>query len=202
MCVPFAVGANHEARRAFEGADVEALSPESLWRRCTQLAQTGPDGVLLVDVAAALSAVGQPPLALWPYNSGLGPGTEEPPLAVGPEPWLTATFTQVLLAHDSVEAGLEAKLDAGAAVVLVVELTDEFEQPEPDGRIRVPSLRAPAGGYHAVLVVGAADLAGDRHLLVRNSWGDGWGLGGYAWLPVAYLESFAVQAGLVGGSPP
>ncbi|MEW5705145.1 MAG: hypothetical protein AB1781_11265 [Pseudomonadota bacterium] len=43
---------------------------------------------------------------------------------------------------------------------------------------------------------------GDRHLLIRNSWGDGWGLGGYAWLPVAYLESFAVQAGLVGGSPP
>jgi hypothetical protein len=197
LCVPFAMSANHEAGRALDGAGVEALAPESLWRRCTQLGQTGPDGVLLGDVANALGVVGQPSLGLWPYNAGLGPGTEEPPPAVGPEPWLTAGFAELQLAHDGVEDDVEAELALGSAVVLVVELTDEFEDPEPDGRIRLPNLRTPAGDYHAILVAGAADVSGSRHLLIRNSWGDGWGSGGYAWLPIAYLEAFAVQAGTV-----
>lgn len=191
------MSAGHEAGRALNGARVEPLAPEPLWRRCTQLGQTGPDGVLLLDVADALGLVGQPSLALWPYNAGLGHGTEEPPPAVGPEPWLTAGFAGLKLAHDGVEDEIEAELGRGSAVVLVVELTHEFEYPEPDGRIRLPSLRSPAGDYHAVLVVGAADVSGSRHLLIRNSWGDGWGLGGHAWLPLAYLEAFAVQAGAV-----
>jgi hypothetical protein len=199
------MGANHEAGRALDGAAVEALAPESLWRRCSQLGQTGPDGVLLHDVADAIGVVGQPSLALWPYNAGLGPGTEEPPPAAGPGPWLTAGFAELQLAHDGVEDDVEAELARGSAVVLVIEMTDEFEDPEPDGRIRVPNLRAPAGDYHAVLVVGADDVSGNRHLLIRNSWGVGWGSGGYGWLPVAYLEAFAVQAGAVrvtSGSPP
>jgi len=191
------MGANHEASRALDGGSVEALAPESLWRRCTQLGQTGPGGVLLYDVADALGFVGQPLLAEWPYNAGLGPGTEEPPPAAGPEPWLTAGFAELQLAHDGVEDAIEAELVGGSAVILVVELTDEFEQLEPDGQIRLPDLRSAAGDYHAVLVVGATDISGRRHLLIRNSWGDGWGLNGYAWLPVAYLESFAVQAGVV-----
>lgn len=195
------MGASHEARRALDGAGLEPLTPESLWRRCTQLGQTGPDGVTLLDVADALTAVGQPALASWPYNGALGVGTEEPPTAVGPEPWMTAPFAEVPLAHDGVEDGLEAELAADTAIVLVVEVTDEFEYPGLNGRIGVPSIRAPVGGYHAVLVVGAADLPGGRHLLIRNSWGDSWGLGGYAWLPVEYLENFAVQAGVVGVSP-
>lgn len=192
------MGANHEARRSLDGAGpAEALSPESLWRRCSHRGLTGPDGVLLVDVAEALTDVGQPTLAAWPYNPALGPGTEEPPAAAGPEPWNTARFEEIVLAHDGVEDVLEARLAGGFPVVLVVELTDEFDQPGADGQIAVPNIRAPAGDYHAVLVVGVAPRAGGRDLLIRNSWGEGWGAGGYAWLPLAYLEAFAVQAGVV-----
>lgn len=191
------MGANHEAVRSLGGAPVEALCPESLWRRCTQSGQTGPDGVLLDDVADALAAVGQPSLAVWPYNPALGPGTEEPPAIAGREPWHMARFEELVLVHDRIEDDLEARLSAGAPVVLVVELTDEFDAPDADGHVALPSLRAPVGDYHAVLVVGAATLPDGRCLLIRNSWGEGWGAGGYAWLPVAYLEAFAVQAGVV-----
>lgn len=197
LCLPFAVGANHEARRSRDGGAVEALNPESLWRRCTQQGLTGPDGVLMTDVADALAAVGQASLALWPYNPRLGPGTEEPPAAAGPEPWLIAQFEEVSLAHDGVEDDLEVRIADGSPVVLVLEVTDAFENPGRDGQIDLPDLRAPAGDYHAVLVVGAATRIDGRSLMIRNSWGEGWGAGGFAWLPVSYLESFAVQAGVV-----
>lgn len=193
----FAIGSNHEARRSHDGAAVEALSPESLWRRCTQRGLTGPNGVLLLDVAEALIVVGQPPLATWPYNPALGPGSEDPPTAAGPEPWHTAQFEEVVLAHDGLEDDVETRLASRSPVVLVIELTDEFDQPGSDGQIDVPSIRAPAGDYHAILAVGAATRPNGRNLLIRNSWGDTWGAGGYAWLPVAYLEAFAVQAGYV-----
>lgn len=191
------MGTNHEASRWQADEPIEALSPESLWRWCTHNGLTSPDGVLLTDVADALTAVGQPLLAIWPYNAGLGSGTEEPPTAVGPEPWHTAQFVQIGLAHDGVEVDLEARLAAGSTVVLILEMTDELDNPGVDGRIDVPNLRAPAGDYHAVLVVGSETRNNVRYLLIRNSWGEGWGAGGYAWLPVAYLQAFAVQAGTV-----
>lgn len=199
MCAPFAIGANHEAWQTARAAGVEALAPESLWRHCALAGKTSAEGVLLADVGQALADVGQPPLGVWPYNPHLGPGTEEPPTAAGPEPWRIARFEELAVAHDGIEADLEDQLAGGSPVVLVVELTDEFDNPGPDGHVAIPDLRAPPGDYHAVLVVGAATHpAHGRCLLVRNSWGEGWAAGGYAWLPIDYLRSFAVQAGVVG----
>jgi C1A family cysteine protease len=40
-------------------------------------------------------------------------------------------------------------------------------------------------GGHAVLAVGYDDT--DQRFVVRNSWGDGWGMGGYFTMPYAYL---------------
>jgi C1A family cysteine protease len=79
---------------------------------------------------------------------------------------------------------------------VIVELTGEFEKPSADGEIAVPDLLAPVSDYHAVLAVGAAtNTAGTiRRLLIRNTWGPGWGAGGYGWLPLDYLIAFAVQA--------
>lgn len=47
-------------------------------------------------------------------------------------------------------------------------------------------------GGHAVVAVGYDDArkigATKGALLIRNSWGKGWGEGGYGWLPYAYVE--------------
>ncbi|UXA15847.1 hypothetical protein KXD97_32415 (plasmid) [Mycobacterium sp. SMC-8] len=117
---------------------------------------------------------------------------------MGVPPWQRAKVDDVVLAHDGVEDGIEDALSAGHPVILVVEVTAEFENPAPDGSIDVPDIRSPEGDLHAVLVVGAAThpQAG-RRLLIRNCWGTYWGAGGYGWLPLDYLVVNVQEAAAV-----
>lgn len=41
-----------------------------------------------------------------------------------------------------------------------------------------------------MLVVGVAASDGDRHCLIRNSWGPEWADGGYAWLGRPFLHQY------------
>ena len=198
LCVPLALSVGHEAARAHPGHPTQPLAPEAVWRYCTARGQTGPAGMVVEDGADALSDEGQPLLVSWPYNTALGVATEEPPTAAGAPPWHLGTVDRLHLAHDGVEDELEDYLAAGVPVVLLVEVTDEFNDPDPDGYVTLPTIRAPNADYHAVVCVGAVtDPTRGRHLLIRNSWGEYWGAGGYCWLPVAYLVAFVPYAGVV-----
>ena len=192
LCLPIALSSAHDAARPRTGK-----APEAFWWRCTHLRQVSGQGMILHHAGSALASTGQPDLSDWPWNPALGVGTEDPPPGCGSPPWDTTTVVEIPLAHDGAEDLLEDALAAGFPVVLLVEVTDEFEDAGPDGSIDVPDIRAPAGDYHAVLVVGAATRQTGRHLLIRNSWGPAWGAGGYGWLPLDYLIANAVQAALV-----
>jgi hypothetical protein len=174
------------------------MAPEAVWWQCTKLKQVTAKGILLEHGGQAIAQAGQPSLTDWPWNPYLGVGTEDPPLAAGQPPWHTATMTPLRLAHDGTETGIEDALAAGRPVVLVIEVTAEFENADADGTIELPDIRSPTGDYHAVLTVGAAtDPARGRRLLVRNSWSEFWGAAGYGWLPMDYLIAYAIQAAIV-----
>lgn len=198
LCVPFAVGAAHEAARSLVLAEPDALAVESLWQHGVRAGTAGPGGTTLAAASVALADAGQPLQRLWPYNTTLGDGTEPTPPGLTPPEFRTASLIGVPLEHDGIEEPVEQTLARGLAVTLVIEVTAEFAN-APGGEISVPALTAPLGDYHAVLAVGVAtDTATrSRRLLIRNSWGPGWGANGHAWLPYDYLIAHAVDAAVL-----
>jgi hypothetical protein len=175
------------------------LAVEPLWQHCLHNGHAGHNGTTLAAGSDALAAKGQTVELYWPYNDTLGAGTEPEPAAATQATWYRATTVDTPFAHDGVEELADDALAAGLPLVLVVELTYEFEHPTAQGEIALPALTAPVGDYHAVLAVGAATNAEgtNRRLLIRNTWGPGWGAGGYGWLPLDYLIAFAVQAAAI-----
>ena len=200
LCVPFSIAAAHEATRVQMGEPgAEMLAVEPLWQHCLDNGRAGHGGTTLTAGGEALQAKGQTAEAWWPYNDTLGAGTEPEPAVATQAAWYTAATSGTALAHDGIEDLIEDALAVGLPLVLVIELTQAFEDATADGEIALPALTAPVGDYHAVLALGAVTSTDgtSRRLLIRNTWGSGWGAGGYGWLPLDYLIAFAVQAATI-----
>ena len=194
LCIPIVVTAAHEACRT---QPPEPLAPDALWSRCVANGTASRHGTTLEAVSDALRKDGQPRLVDWPFNSAISHEADQVPPAAQASVWHQADVSVAPVANDGIEDDIEDLLAAGLVVALIVEITTEFEQAAPDGVIEVPPLTAPQGAYHAVLVVGARTYEASRVLLVRNSWGSGWGADGYGWLPTDYLIAFGALAGAI-----
>ena len=60
------------------------------------------------------------------------------------------------------------------------------------GIVPMPAAGEKVLGGHAVLAVGYDDA--EQRFLVRNSWGDAWGMGGYFTMPYAYLTERSLSS--------
>jgi C1A family cysteine protease len=78
-------------------------------------------------------------------------------------------------------------LAAGYPIVFGFTVYESFESPQvaKTGIAPLPGASEAVVGGHAVAAVGYDDS--QRTFLVRNSWGEGWGLKGYFTMPYAYL---------------
>jgi len=141
-------------------------------------------GGQLRDGLKGLARLGACPEVLWPYDVKkfkVRPGT-----ACYEAAHPTRARKYERLVHPDPDA-LEQVLFAGKPVMFGFSVFEGFESPRmaETGLLKLPGKHEAATGGHAVLCVGY-DRPNQR-FLIRNSWGTGWGLGGYFWMPYAYL---------------
>lgn len=179
-CMAFAASDAHAALR--DGW--YPLSCEYIFYKAQRRAGRAPaSGALLSATLGALHDDGQPEESGWPYL----PNTPDdagwaPPASIGPVFGRNGATAKHAVDH------IAAQLDQGVPVIILTRLSISFFTPSAGamvipgpGEIPDPNIR------HALVAVGHGKLGADRFILVRNSWGNGWGDQGYAWVSEGFL---------------
>ncbi len=176
-CLAFATSDAHAAVRDSTWAD---LSCEYLFYHAVRRQGSNhKSGVNIASIRDALDQDGQPVEAGWPYLKVV-PKVWKPPAKVG------SLFCR---ASSTLSGGFGKawkKLTSGTPVLIGMSISDAFLYAtggEVDSTEAIDTTRR-----HAVIAVATGDRDGARFLMVRNSWGAGWGLAGYAWIAEQYMK--------------
>lgn len=180
-CLAFAASDLHAALRG----PWSPLSCEYVFYHAQQRAKRTPiEGATLPAMLAAIREDGQPHESGWPYLAKLPADLAQwrPPAGASP------LFRRAgEAAADTVDA-IIAELDQGQPLLTLLRLSRSFDWVGPDGVVEQASGENP--DYlrrHAVIAVGYGEVGKQRAVLIRNSWGDGWGAKGYGWLTEKFL---------------
>jgi C1A family cysteine protease len=190
-------------RRAF-GRHIEA-SRLFLYKATRNLLHwSGDTGAFLRSTMQAMTLFGVPPEEYWPYVEA---DYEKEPSAFC---YSFAQSYQALTYYrldppgtrpDSLLDPIRTYLSRGLPLMFGFTVYSSINQASPGngGEIPFPVKGDKMSGGHAVMAVGYDDKRTIQNaardaapttgaLLIRNSWGEGWGDKGYGWLPYAYVE--------------
>jgi hypothetical protein len=179
-CLSFAASDAHSAARN----DLTPLACEYAFFHAQRRAKRLPtQGAVLGHILDALREDGQPEESAWPYMpANPDPATWSPPADVG------TRYKRKGKPNGAAIDKIIADLAAGQPTVVLTKLVRSFFKPSVDGVVELAAGEQPNPAQrHAVIAVGHGTVDGKRAILVRNSWGPGWGLGGHAWLTETFL---------------
>jgi C1A family cysteine protease len=165
----------------------KAFTPSRLFIYYNERAMEGTigtdSGAQIRDGIKSVGNIGACPETDWAYD--ITKFTEKPPApAFKDAPLGKAVQYQRV---PQVLRQLKGCLASGYPFVFGFTVYESFESDEvaKTGEVPMPAANEKSLGGHAVLGVGYDDKT--QRFTVRNSWGPGWGLGGYFTMPYAYL---------------
>jgi C1A family cysteine protease len=186
-CTANAVGAAVEYDAKLNGSDPGALS--RLWiyyyERVIEGSPADQDtGAFGRDGFKVCQKMGVPLESSWPYE--VSHFADEPPATLADEA-LTHRISNYRAVPRNLDS-MKAVLSNRQTIAFGFTVYQSFESPEvaKTGMVPMPSRSDAVLGGHEVLMVGYLRDQ-PNHALVRNSWGDGWGLGGYFLMPWSYI---------------
>jgi C1A family cysteine protease len=185
-CMAFAASDAHAAARG----KPEFLSTEFAHFHAVRRRQPFDphSGVSFRLMAQTISKDGQPPEGAWPYLAALPTKLADwkPPVPCAP------IFRRRYQMEPAAIGRICQHLQNAQAVVMTMNISTSFFRPA-EGFVGPAS--EPAVNTHAVVAVGYGKRAQSLVVLVRNSWGEAWGLQGHAWIAAEYLRPRLLKIG-------
>jgi len=148
-------------------------------------------GAMIRDGIKSVAKKGVCPETMWQYD--ISKFADQPPAEC-----YTEALTHQVTSYQRVPRvlnQLKGCLANGFPFVFGFSVYASFESDEVahTGVVPMPDVATEDFlGGHAVLAVGYDDA--DQRFVVRNSWGEGWGMGGYFTMPYAYLTERSLSS--------
>jgi C1A family cysteine protease len=160
---------------------------------------TGDTGAYLRGVMGALALFGAPPEKYWPYD--VSKFDNDPPAFTFAfaQNFQALTYFRLDPAGQTGEqtlTALKSHLAAGVPAIFGFTVYASIQKAKKAGDIPFPAKNENVLGGHAIVAAGYDDARVVTNpdgstttgaLLIRNSWGESWGEGGYGWLPYEYV---------------
>jgi C1A family cysteine protease len=140
-------------------------------------------GAMIRDGIKSVAKQGAPHERIWPYVIAKFRTKPSKPAYTDAARHPTVLYQRV--SQDVTQ--MKGCLAAGYPFVFGFSVYESFESSAvaKNGRVPMPRPDEKMLGGHAVLAIGYD--SGDERFVVRNSWGAGWGIGGYFTMPFDYL---------------